>query len=368
MSILSNDETLKKKEIYEKRYKAKIQRFVNLLNLNSKNELYECMITKDTERNRLKELIDRIESDSKLMESSKMHYLSALGCILKNEDIDTGQKQRMKQMVVQYKKQVDLREKRNLFDTKKEKQRFRNWHEIIEIYMNLENLCHDATYLPSKLYKTWQQYLVMALYIEWEPIRLDYGHVRVFEGWKDMDVLPPPDDREHSSDPELNYIVGKEFHLNHDKVAHHKKSEIRELPPKIIEIMNEIRERFGEFKYLLSKEYDRNLPLTDRGDIRKNAFTYLLKQIPLPGKIISPSNLSLAEIHTSHANILDALAKYGPSPGPSNLSIDSIRSARATFILQDPTKSTLDKETLAREMRTSLRQLEQSYLKIKVQE
>lgn len=181
-------------------------------------------------------------------------------------------------------------------------------------------------------YRYWQQYLLLSLYLDQPPWRLNFHKV--------FNCLSMPHDEILRTIPQHeNYIYRNEngkptIHLGHDKQVDFKGREERELADSVCLIIEEMERIFGPRAFLLTHYEDYSKPLGDNTKSGRVTAARLMSTIPdLKGK-------------------------------RSNLCVNNIRSAYATHMMEQGNMSLKDKRDLANHMRTSVGCLEKNYHKV----
>jgi hypothetical protein len=241
--------------------------------------------------------------------------------------------------------QVHTEESNNLIN-EGEAKRWYNWMDIKKILCNLTKQCIEnevnTKLTDEKLYYLWQQRLLLACYIYQEPLRLDYGDVRIVDHpLKAIDdynnFLWLRKESEFSREPRQ-----WTFFLNHDKVSDKIGKAEFVLDPRLVSVLELTNQKFSGREYLLTNP-ERDGPLCGRREKRhKSHLSQMLRSIP-----IGPNRKGI------------------PETTESGLTVDSIRSSRITSFYSE-SKSLAEKEELAKKMRTSVAMMDESYNKVGV--
>lgn len=214
---------------------------------------------------------------------------------------------------------------------------YHDWDEILDMYENLV----DLTTSPNFTYTQWQQRLLLSFYIFHPPIRHNFSHCLLYP-----EPIP--------SDIYTNYIFKNEqdesiFHLGYDKVCFDSVDSISnrlissgkgpsewKLHENVVSNISQIETLFGPRKYLLTQNFKKTHPLEKSLQTPTLDNTlYLLKTIPMKG-----------------------------TQEKSNLNLFCIRSAYFTNLQKNGEMSEAALELIAKQMRTSLKQLRLYYKKI----
>jgi hypothetical protein len=266
-----------------------------------------CNETKKTYANSLKQIIKYQSTPDQLLDRTE--FIKKLGDYCSQHAL------------------LALTEKRdNTLDYKADKN-WITWENIQNIYSNLSELIKKAeieTKSQVKLFKLYQQRLLLGMYVNHPPLRLNYGEVL-------LNYTPNTEINETNNKNwiSFDYICN----ITNDKVAFFKGPCKFNLHQETINQIKEIQLKFGKSPYLLSKLKNRNEPLDANDSICKRLTANLLKSIPmLDGK-------------------------------NSNLCIFIIRSARVTKFMSEG-HSTNEEEEFAEKMRTNTRCFYSHYRKI----
>lgn len=289
------------------------------------------------------------DEKSPLANESRRSYLNALKQIIRNtapENIGA----RLDQKIRLLSKKIFEIENDNRINPVEDKN-WMPWEEILEILQGLEDNTKteeesvklsmgkrkqnkDTGPLPVKRYQTWQQRLLLSMYV-YQPAPLRHNYSCVL-------FLPDIDPAE---DPfvKTNYIYEHRntgewwLHLGKDKVIDsHGPVDIL-VDSKIRLIIETMLGLFGPRKYLLthSRKLDFPLEATESQPVKNNTIR-LLASIPHPKKDWSHSNICLF----------------------------TLRSSKATHFLSDPNRSENEIAVFAKQMRTSVMMLRSYYKKI----
>lgn len=302
---------------------------------------------------------ESIIDSSDLSFGSKVGYYNTIKNIIKMDDPDDIESlDRITKKIRTNKSELVKIEKDNKL-TKKESLRWMNWDTIKEMYLDMKSKMDSGVY---KKIKEIERFLIFALYMEIEPLRLDFGNTIIEYNLRDVgcfkidspNILDIRIDNEHV----INYDVFKidinpenvkevRFQLLHDKVSNKMGNACIDIPQVL-------------FKYICillnARKSKISSMLKFHPSVRCNAYLFS-----------SPKNayLPIDHNHQLHKpNMKRLIASIPKLDGSkSNLCVDTIRSARVTELFSKPS-SMNEKERVAKLMRTSINQMLQSYNKI----
>lgn len=296
---------------------------------------------------------ETIIDESELSHGSKVGYYNTIKKIIKaNKQEDEGEAlERLSKKIKLNKQELVTIEKDNKL-TVKESLRWMNWDTIKEMYT------HMKANMDSGLYKTIrdvERFVLFALYMEIEPLRLDFGSTFIIYNIEIDKLFEKLDKDNLLIINEIDYRTGTNggrvflsesniksmtFILRHDKVS-------SKIGPMNIELPSILYKYICTLLNLRCDTFKRHSP-----------GTYLF---------YSPKdvNLPMDYGHTLHKpNMKRLLASIPALDGSkSNLCVDTIRSARVTELFSKPSTMN-EKERVAKLMRTSVHQMMQSYNKI----
>lgn len=289
----------------------------------------------------VEKLIRHIEESNELQPSSKVAYFNVLKLLIRSYDPCFDLIEYLTIKTSEFKKIVNEREKDNTFDGELEANRWMSWEMILCIFDKLKSdvkwMIRDDTIITQDKYEIFIKYFILSLYVHWEPLRLDYGDVRLFFCNAFFKELKEKEFENYNKNKMLIYIpshIGKsKFVLLYDKVSHKKGSHEREIPEVIYNDIITYMHLFGwERQFLFTKSFvDIGTPL---------------------------------DINFHKPNLKKLIYNIEMNNGEkSKLCVDTIRSAFITHLFNKPT-SMNEKERVAFNMRTSVTQMLQSYYKI----
>lgn len=266
--------------------------------------------------------------------ASRAQYLNSLKqlCL---EACDSNPNNSLKELLVRVDEKIahdkhltQTIEQKNRISDPKELKRWRSWKSVLKIRDNLNELVagHKMT---SENYQINQQQLLITMYTEMPPLRLDYGTVALV-----YDTTQPLCQKNW-----IDIATGS-FHLGHDKVSHRIGGASFLLPSSILASIAALEAKFPGRRFLLTDNDDRTLPLVDENNdpTHKRRLVRLLHNIPEIGTVTVPSHLC----------------------------VDTLRSSFITDFYQSfGAPTSLERQVLiAHSMRTSVTQLQTSYYKI----
>lgn len=271
--------------------------------------------------NTVETIFKQIASDQKTNSASKVCYVNALKALSKHAICDELCTE-MDAYIREGKLKIQQIEYQNQLDGK-EKERWMPWEEILAIYKNLEKLVQDHIQITT--YTTYQQYILLSMYVLHPPLRLDFGCVKIVDS---LDGISENENYLHKTDDALVLHIGK------DKVSKKMGPIDLVLDEKMRAILDKADSLFLKRLYLITHRSSVKEPLNHIEATHKAALALLLRTIPLPS-----------------------------STAPSKLCVDTIRSAFVTEYLSTP-RTMQEKMETAKKMRTSVQMMDVSYVKI----
>lgn len=322
--------------VVNKRYWTSLQAVFHLYQsslYNPSSLVYslDSRITMDTflsTKQRQNDVLFLILTSTKLADSSKVTYLNAVKQLIANSGIEDHITVLVDSFISNTRVKILHQEKENQLDGK-EKERWMDWDSILRIWKHMTETINDRD-----SYTSWQQYLCLSLYVLQPPLRLDYGNAPILN-------TPPKEVMEDQN--YLYFDAAKDrfmFHLGHDKVSKKTGFTEFEFPRELVQVLCKIKTLFGHRVYILTNSKDTSLPID--GVVQKDQFSVLDRN----------------DYKYLLSSIKDENGKR------SNLCIDTIRSACYTAFASQPGRSYADKESLARDMRSSFFMMEKSYRKV----
>jgi hypothetical protein len=323
-------------DIVNKRYWTSLQAVFGLYQsslLTPTSLVYnpDSRVTMDTflnSKERQNDVLFLLLTSTKLAEASKVTYLNAVKQYVVYSGVVDYISVLIDSFIHNTRIKITQQEKENKLDGK-EKNRWRSWDSILQIWKHMTDRIQD-----TDPYYYWQQYLCLSLYVLQPPLRLDYGNARIYNERPGKEV---ENDNYLFFEPEKDQFV---FHLGHDKVSNKIGWTEFPFPRELVQIMCKMKLLFGHRAYILTHTKDMLAPLDK--EMQKDKFT-------------TPNRNEYKYLLSS---IRDAEGIR------SHLCVDTLRSACYTAFASQPDRSYADKESLARDMRSSFFMMEKSYRKI----